>query len=120
MAGPGGKVMHAELQIGNALLMLADEGYGCRSVQTFGGSPVNFYVYVENADKALQKAVSAGGKQTMGAEDMFWGDRMGQIEDPFGFKWSVATHTRDVSPKEMEEGQKAWQKKMEDTRKCAV
>jgi PhnB protein len=117
MSGPDGTVMHAELQIGNALLMLADEGYGCRAVQTFGGSPVNFYVYVENVDKAFQKAVAAGAKQTMALEEMFWGDRVGQIEDPFGYRWMVATHTRDLSPKEMEEGQRAWSKKMESSGK---
>ncbi len=117
MDDPDGKVMHAELQIGNALLMLMDEGHGCRSPRSFGGSPVSFYVYVPNADKALDKAVAAGARQTMDTEEMFWGDRMGQIEDPYGYKWSIATHVKDLSPEEIEEGREAWAKKMEGASK---
>jgi uncharacterized glyoxalase superfamily protein PhnB len=105
LPGPKGKLMHAMLRIGNSALMLTDEfpewgGFGPKSLK---GSPVAVHLYVENADAAVEQAVAAGAKITMPLQDMFWGDRYGQLEDPFGHRWSVATHTRDLSPAEIQE-----------------
>ncbi len=103
MPGPDGKtVMHAEIKIGNSHVMLADEfpDYGCVGPQTLKGSPVTIHLYVENADASYKRAVDAGAKATMPLTDMFWGDRYGKIEDPFGHHWSIATHIEDVAPEE--------------------
>jgi PhnB protein len=103
--GPDGKsIMHAELKIGNSVLMLGGEQAerGCRSPQMLGGTPVSLYLYVEDADKAFNRAASAGATVTMPVADMFWGDRCGQFEDPFGHKWSVATHKEDLSQAEIQ------------------
>jgi len=110
MLGPDGKIMHAEIQIGNSFIMLNDECKGQRSARSIGASPVSFYLYVEKADAAFQKAVSAGGKQVMPVTDMFWGDRMGSFEDPFGIHWTIATHVKDVTPEEMKRGQEEFMK----------
>ncbi len=107
--GPEGKgVMHAELQIGGSILMLADENPNQpgKSIETLGGSPVNFYVYVDDVDSAFQKALEAGARQQMPVQDMFWGDRTGMVLDPFGFRWSLATHKKDVTRQELMEGAK--------------
>jgi len=112
MPGPDGRIMHAEIQIGNSNIMMNDEVMGSRSAQTIGGSPVSFYLYVENADTAFQKAISAGGKQIMPVTDMFWGDRMGNFEDPFGHRWTIAMHVKDVTPEEMKRGQEEFMKQM--------
>ncbi|MBI2896457.1 MAG: VOC family protein [Deltaproteobacteria bacterium] len=113
MNGPDGKtVMHAELQIGSSVVMVSDEMPDCKSAQTLGDSPVAFYVYVEDVDVAFARAVAAGGEQTMPVTDMFWGDRTGQFQDPFGYKWTVATHTRDVTPEQIEQGQREWLEQM--------
>jgi len=110
MPGPGGKIMHAALQIGNSIVFLADEmpEMGCKSPQALSGSPVTIHLYVEDCDKIYNQAVAAGGKPNMPLTDMFWGDRYGQLTDPFGHVWSVATHKEDLSPQQMaERGQKA-------------
>jgi PhnB protein len=112
MPGPDGKIMHAEIQIGSSIVMMNDEMMGMKSAESLGASPISFYVYVENADAALQKAVAAGGKEVMPATDMFWGDRMGQFTDPFGYRWTVATHIKDMTPEEMKKGQEEWMKQM--------
>lgn len=109
--GPDGKIVHAEIQIGNAILMLNDEVMGMRSPQTLGGSPSSFYLYFEDADAAFKKAIAAGGKQITPMTDMFWGDRLGNFEDPFGYKWNVATHIKDVTPEEMKKGGEEFMKK---------
>ncbi len=108
MPGPDGKsVMHAELKIGNSRLMLGEEfSDKCTSPQTLGGSPVTIHLYVENADAAFQRAVKAGATVTMPLMDAFWGDRYGQLTDPFGHVWSIATHMHDYSPEEMEKKMK--------------
>ncbi|HKQ18381.1 MAG TPA: VOC family protein [Candidatus Eisenbacteria bacterium] len=111
MKGPEGKVMHAELQIGNSIVMLSDEVMNMRSAKTLGGSPVSFYVYVENSDEAFKRAISAGGKEIYPIHDEFWGDRVGGVEDPFGYKWSLATHTKELSPAEIEKAAQEWMKK---------
>jgi uncharacterized glyoxalase superfamily protein PhnB len=112
MRGPDGKVMHAEIKIGNAIIMMNDEVMGSRSAETQGGSPISFYLYFENADAAYQRAVSAGAKGDMAPIDMFWGDRMGHVIDPFGLRWNVASHVKDVSPEEMKRGQEEFMKQM--------
>lgn len=103
MRGPDGQsVCHAEIKIGNSHVFLADEypDMGCIGPQTLKGSPVTIHLYVNDADKVFNQAVAAGAKVTMPVTDMFWGDRYGKLEDPFGHHWSVATHIEDVSPEE--------------------
>jgi len=106
LPGPGGRLMHAVIRIHGDAVMLVDEmpewnALGPRSLK---GSPVTLHLYVEDVDAAVKRAVGAGAKVTMPVEDMFWGDRYGKIEDPFGHHWSIATHKRDVS---MEEARQA-------------
>lgn len=110
MPGPDGKgIMHAEVRIGSSLLMMSEENpqCPCRSAETMGGSPISFYVYVDNVDEAFRIAVAAGAEVEMPVEDMFWGDRMGTVRDPFGYSWSIASHNRDLTMEEIEEGAKA-------------
>jgi PhnB protein len=104
MPGPGGKIGHAELQLGDSLLMVADEfpEMGGRSPRSVGGSPVIVSVYVEDVDAVFGRAVQAGATVVRPVETQFYGDRAGQFEDPFGHQWSVATHVEDVPPDELE------------------
>ena len=111
---PGsGLVMHAELQIGDSCLMLMDAmdcpggGESAKSPLQLGGSSVAIHLYVENVDEVFHKALAAGATQTMPVQDMFWGDRFGQLKDPFGHSWSVATKLRDMSPEEVKAAAKA-------------
>ena len=103
MPAPGGKVGHAEIQIGDSRVMLADEfpEMGFVSPQSVGGTPVMMHLYVEDVDATVPKAVAAGAKVTREVADQFYGDRGGQVEDPFGHKWYVATHKEDLSPEEI-------------------
>jgi PhnB protein len=100
---PAGKVMHAELRIGNSKLMLFDEmpEWGALSPLSLKGTPVTIHLQVENADAVFAQAIAAGAVVTMPIDDAFWGDRYGQLKDPFGHNWSVATHVRDVTHEEM-------------------
>lgn len=109
MKGPEGKVMHAELTIGDSIFMVADEfpEYGSLSPQSTGGAGMGLHIYLEDVDSAFDRAVQAGASVEMPVSDMFWGDRYGKLADPFGHKWSIATHKRDMSPQEMEEEMKA-------------
>jgi uncharacterized glyoxalase superfamily protein PhnB len=109
MKGPDGKVMHAELKIGDSVFMLADEfpEYGALSPQSTGGAGMGLHIYLEDVDSAFDRAVQAGANVEMPVSDMFWGDRYGKLADPFGHKWSIATHKRDMSPEQMEEEMKA-------------
>jgi PhnB protein len=104
MAGPDGRVGHAELQIGDSRIMLADENpsMGSRSAESIGASPVSLLVYIPDCDKVVAKAVAGGAKILKPVQDQFYGDRSGFIQDPFGHQWGIATHIEDVSPKEME------------------
>ncbi len=104
LPGPQGKLMHAMLRIGDSAVMLADEfpDFGSFGPKSLKGSPVTIHLYVEDVDATVKRAVAAGAKITMPVDDMFWGDRYGKIEDPFGHHWSIATHIRDVSPEEMQ------------------
>jgi PhnB protein len=104
MGGPDGKVGHAELQIGDSVVMLADEhpSMGILGPKTVGGTPVSLSVYVEDVDATVAKAVAAGATVTRPVVDRFYGDRSGTFEDPFGHVWSVHTHVEDVTPEEMQ------------------
>jgi len=103
MGGPDGKVGHAELEIGDSVVMLADEHpeMDARGPKFVGGTPVTLHVYVEDADGVFERAIEAGAKALRPVEDQFYGDRLGSFEDPFGHQWSVATHVEDVPPEEM-------------------
>ena len=105
LAGPPGKLIHAAIRIGDSAVMLVDEMPECGALgpKARGGSSVTIHLQVEDVDAVVARAVAAGAKITMPVDDMFWGDRYGQIEDPFGHSWSVATHVRDVSPEELQE-----------------
>jgi PhnB protein len=105
MMGTQGKLLHGLIRTGDSKVMLVDEfpdwgSFGPKSLQ---GSPVTIHIYVENVDAFVARAAAAGAKITMPLQDMFWGDRYGKLEDPFGHQWSVATHVRDVSPDEMQQ-----------------
>ncbi len=104
MPAPGGKVGHAEVQIGDSHVMLADEfpEMGFRSPKSVGGTPVMMHLYVDDVDATVARAASAGAKVVRAVEDQFYGDRGGKIEDPFGHSWYVSTHVEDVSPEELE------------------
>jgi PhnB protein len=112
LPGPNGKLMHAALTIGDSTLMLVDEMADCGALgpRTLKGSPVSLHLYVPNVDATVEQAVAAGARVTMATADMFWGDRFAQLEDPFGHKWSVATHIRDVTPEEMQQAMRAMAK----------
>jgi uncharacterized glyoxalase superfamily protein PhnB len=114
MKGPDGKIMHAELRIGDSIVMLADEfpDFGSLSPQSIGGTGMGLHIYVEDVDSAFDRAVGAGATIEMPVSDMFWGDRYGKLLDPFGHKWSIATHTRDMSTEEIEEAQEEVMKQM--------
>ena len=103
MDGPPGKIAHAELKIGDSLIMLSDEmpGSGARSPRSLGGSPVGIFLYLEDVDSVFNQAVAAGAKTDQPLADMFWGDRYGKLTDPFGHSWSLAAHKEDVAPEEM-------------------
>ncbi len=101
---PDGKVGHAEIEIEGSLLMMADENleWGNKSPETIGGNPMGFALYVKDVDAAFKKAIDAGGTEVMPLKDEFYGDRIGQVMDPFGYKWSLTTHKEDVSFEEMQ------------------
>jgi PhnB protein len=103
MPAPGGKVGHAELQLGDSVIMLSDEfpEFGGRSPKSVGGTPVTISVYAENVDEVFDAAVKAGATTVRPVETQFYGDRMGIFDDPFGHRWSIATHVEDVPPEEM-------------------
>ena len=107
--GPDGKtIMHAEMRVGDSIFMLSDEqpGMGCRAPVSVGGTPVSQFMYVPDVDSAFKRAVDAGAKVVMPVSNMFWGDRFGQVDDPSGHRWGLATHVEDVSPEEMNRRQK--------------
>ncbi|HSY90560.1 MAG TPA: VOC family protein [Candidatus Binatus sp.] len=106
MKGPDGKIMHAELKIGDSIIMLSDEWpeYGALSPLSTGGAGVGLHIYLDGVDAAFDRAVKAGAEVEMPVMDQFWGDRYGKLKDPFGHKWSIATHTKDLSMDEMKHG----------------
>jgi PhnB protein len=117
MKDPGGKVMHAELMIGDSIIMLSDEfpEYGALSPQSIGGTGLGLHIYVDGVDAAFDRAVKAGAQVEMPVMDQFWGDRYGKLQDPFGHKWSIATHTKDLSMDEMKRAMDEAMAKMQKT-----
>jgi PhnB protein len=113
--GPDGQIMHAELRIGNSLIMLNDAMGGGKGPNGMGGSPVSLWIYVEDCDALFNRAVAAGGQVWAGEmgqmADQFWGDRSGTFTDPHGYRWTIATHKEDLSPQELEQRQAEWMKK---------
>jgi PhnB protein len=109
MEAPGGKIGHAELEIGDSLVMLSDPfpQASTRTPKELGGTSASVFLYVEDVDAVVKQAVDAGATITMEVEDQFWGDRFGTVQDPFGHLWSIATHVEDVPPEEMAERAKA-------------
>jgi PhnB protein len=105
MPGPEGKVAHAELQIGDSVLMLSDPfpQSTCKPPKELGGTSVGVLLYVEDVDEVVQQAVDAGATVTMPVDDMFWGDRYGKLADPFGHEWQIATHKEDLTLEEVAE-----------------
>ena len=103
MDGPGGKIGHAEIKIGDSIIMLSDEmpGAKTRSPQSLGGTTSSVFLYFPDVDAAFKQATDAGAKPDLPPQDMFWGDRFGTVTDPFGHIWSMATHKEDVTPEEM-------------------
>ena len=103
LPGPDGKLMHAQIRIGDSAVMLVDEmpAWGSLGPKSLNGSPVNIHLFVEDVDAVMQTAADAGAKVTMPAADMFWGDRYGVLEDPFGHHWSVATHQQDLDQEQI-------------------
>lgn len=101
---PEGRIGHAELQIGDSVLMLSDEypDMGVHGPKSIGGSPVTISIYVQDVDATFARAIAAGAKVIRAVENQFYGDRSGQFDDPFGHRWAVATHVEDVSPDEMQ------------------
>ena len=112
--GPDGKIMHAEVRIGDSLIMLNDEMGGGKSAKVMGGSPASFWIYVEDCDALFNRAVAAGAKVAGGAmgamADQFWGDRCGTVTDPQGYTWTIATHKEDLSRQELEQRQEEFMK----------
>ncbi len=121
MDAPGGKIGHAEIKIGDSIIMLADEmpGTNTRSPQSVGSTTGGVYLYVENADAVFNQAVSAGAHVEAPLTDMFWGDSYGRLKDPFGHSWSVATHKEDVAPAEMSKRMQEFAAKMSPQAKSA-
>ena len=112
--GPDGKVMHADLRIGNSHIMVNDPMGGSKGPKGFGGSPASFWIYVEDCDALFNRAVAAGAKGADGPmgkmADQFWGDRAGTVSDPHGYAWTIATHKEDLTPQEMEQRQAEFMK----------
>jgi PhnB protein len=113
MAGPGGKIVHAEMTIGDSVIMVADEfpEWGNLSPESLKGSPVRMGLYVEDVDAVANRAVAAGAKVLIPVADQFYGDRSGRLADPFGHIWIISTHKEDVSPEEMQNRMDAFSKK---------
>ena len=114
-AGPDGKILHAEIRIGDSLIMLND-AMGAKGPGAFGGSPASLWIYVEDCDALFKRAVAAGAKVAEGPmgkmADQFWGDRAGSFSDPQGYTWTIATRKEDLTPEEMAKRQAEWMKQM--------
>jgi uncharacterized glyoxalase superfamily protein PhnB len=110
--GPDGKIMHAEVQIGDTILMVNDPMMGGKGPKALGGSPASLWVYVNDCDALFNRAVAAGAQVVMPLMDQFWGDRSGTLKDPSGYQWTIATHKEDLTPQEMQQRQDEFFKKM--------
>jgi len=113
MPAPDGRVAHAEIKIGDSVIMLADEypEMGHRSAQTLGGSCVSLMIYVEHVDEVFKQAIASGAKETQPIKSQFYGDRSGSLQDPYGHQWTIATHVEDVTPEEMDRRAKEFMEK---------
>lgn len=100
----GSGIMHATMKIGDSILMMGDEIPQCLSAESQGGSPISLFVYVPDVDAAFDKAITAGCMLTMPVSDMFWGDRVGSLKDPFGYSWMFATHKKDLTREQIQQG----------------
>jgi PhnB protein len=113
--GPDGKILHAELRLGNSRIMVNDAMMGGKGPKALGGSPASLWVYVEDCDALFKRALAAGGKVAPGGmgemQDQFWGDRSGSLIDPAGYIWTIATRKEDLTPQEMKQRQDEWMKK---------
>ena len=116
-AGPDGSIMHAELRIGDSIIMLSDEmlDQGVKGPKSIGGTPVSFFMYGENVDAAWKRAVDAGAKPIVPLADQFWGDRTGCLEDPFGHQWWLAQHIQDLTPEELQKNAESFFSQMQTT-----
>jgi PhnB protein len=114
MKAPDGRVAHAEMKIGDSMIMISDEfpGANVKSPQSIGGTTVSVFLYSDDVDALFKRATQAGANTEMAPADMFWGDRFGKLMDPFGHSWAIATHKEDVSPQEMEKRGKVEMEKM--------
>jgi uncharacterized glyoxalase superfamily protein PhnB len=114
MMPDGKQLMHGEIKIGDSIVMLGEESpqRGCPGPQSVGGTTVSLYIYVQDADRLFNQAMSAGAKSVMPVADMFWGDRAGTVKDPFGHQWTIATHKEDVPPEEMKKRGQAFFEQM--------
>jgi len=120
MPGPDGKsVAHAEIKIGNSMVMLSDENpeWGSQSPLALGGTPFSLFIYSQDVDAAFDRATQAGCTVEMPPADMFWGDRFSKVKDPFGHSWQIATHKEDVSPEEMDKRAKEFYAQMAQQKK---
>ena len=113
MAGPDGKIMHAEIRIGDSLIMLGEENeqWGTKSPFLTNGNPGSLHIYVEDADASFDRALKAGATVKYPLEDAFWGDRYGKVTDPFGHEWGIATRVKDLSDAEMKQAADEWMAK---------
>ena len=113
MAAPDGSIMHAEIKIGDSLVMLGEENeqWGTKSPLSTNGNPGSLHIYVENVDASFDRAIKAGAKVRYPLEDAFWGDRYGKVTDPFGHEWGIATRVKDLTPEEMEQAGREWMAK---------
>jgi uncharacterized glyoxalase superfamily protein PhnB len=114
MPGPDGKIMHAEIQIGDSRIMLGEENaqWGTVSPLSTNGLPSSLHIYVADADASFQRALDAGATVRYPLENAFWGDRYGKVRDPFGHEWGIATHIKDMTPDEMRKGGEEWMAQM--------
>jgi PhnB protein len=117
--GADGKILHAEMRIGNSRIMVNDAMMGGKGPLAMGGSPASLWIYVENCDALFNRAVGAGGTVAFGGmgamADQFWGDRSGTIDDPHGYRWTIASHKEDLAPEELKTRQDKWMAKFEKT-----
>jgi uncharacterized glyoxalase superfamily protein PhnB len=116
LPGPDGKLMHAMIRIGDSPVMLMDEfpDWGTFGPKSLKSTPVVIHLQVEDADAMIKQAAAAGGKVTLPVSEMFWGDRYGQVTDPFGHLWSIATHVRDLTPEEIQQGMQKMSEKQQE------
>ena len=114
MAGPDGSIMHAEIRVGDSVVMLGEENeqWGTRSPLSLGGVHGSLHIYVADADASFNRAIQAGATERYPLEDAFWGDRYGKVTDPFGHEWGIATRVKELSPVEMEEAGREWMAKV--------